>query len=122
MIFLGGTSEFHYGQVVLQIHLSVGQVDFLTKFDPCIHLTSNAEMSRPKQFHVSRPKRNVFLIMMLMPLFFKPSLHVTWKLVKFDAPSETLLVMNISANRNNLKRNVDHTLKHTCDSFHVSAI
>ena len=34
MIFLGGTSEFHYGQVVLQIHLSVGQVDFLTKFDP----------------------------------------------------------------------------------------
>ena len=36
MIFLGGTSEFHYGQVVLQIHLSVGQVDFLTKFDPWI--------------------------------------------------------------------------------------
>ena len=35
MIFLGGTSGFHYGQVVLQIHLSVGQVDFLTKFDPC---------------------------------------------------------------------------------------
>ena len=34
MIFLGGTSGFHYGQVVLQIHLSVGQVDFLTKFDP----------------------------------------------------------------------------------------
>ena len=34
-----------------------------------IHFTSNAEMSRPKQFHVSRPKRNVFLIMMLMPLF-----------------------------------------------------
>ena len=25
-----------------------------------IHFTSNAEMSRPKQFHVSRPKRNVF--------------------------------------------------------------
>ena len=38
------------------------------------HFTSNAEMSRPKQFHVSRPKRNVFLIMMLMPLFFKPSI------------------------------------------------
>ena len=36
----------------------------------CIHFTSNAEMSRPKQFHVSRPKRNVFLIMMLMPVFF----------------------------------------------------
>ena len=35
MIFLGGTSGFHYGQVILQIHLSVGQVDFLTKFDPC---------------------------------------------------------------------------------------
>ena len=40
MIFLGGTSGFHYGQVVLQIHLSVGQVDFLTKFDPCIHIVS----------------------------------------------------------------------------------
>ena len=38
MIFLGGTSGFHYGQVVLQIHLSVGQVDFLTKFDPCLHI------------------------------------------------------------------------------------
>ena len=34
MIFLGGTSGFHYGQVILQIHLSVGQVDFLTKFAP----------------------------------------------------------------------------------------
>ena len=34
MIFLGGTSGFNYGQVVLQINLSVGQVDFLTKFDP----------------------------------------------------------------------------------------
>ena len=32
MIFLGGTSGFHYGQEVLQIHLSVGQVDFLTPF------------------------------------------------------------------------------------------
>ena len=41
-----------------------------------VYFTSNAEMSRPKQFHVSRPKRNVFLIMMLMPLFFKPSLHM----------------------------------------------
>ena len=39
-------------------------------------ITSNAEMSRPKQFPVSRPKRNVFLIMMLMPLFFKPSLRM----------------------------------------------
>ena len=44
--------------------------------DMCIHFTSNAEMSRPKQFHVSRPKCNVFLIMMLMPVFFKPSLHM----------------------------------------------
>ena len=26
-----------------------------------IHFTSNAEMSHPKQFHVSRPKRNGFL-------------------------------------------------------------
>ena len=33
-------------------------------------------MSRPKQFHVSRPKRSVFWIVMLMPLFFKPSLHM----------------------------------------------
>ena len=40
------------------------------------YFTTNAEMSRPKQFHVSRPKRSVFLIMMLMPLFFKPSLHM----------------------------------------------
>ena len=35
MIFLGGTSGFHDGQVDLQNHLSVGQVDFLTKFEPC---------------------------------------------------------------------------------------
>ena len=32
-------------------------------------ITTNAEMSRPKQLHVSRPKRSDFLIMMLMPLF-----------------------------------------------------
>ena len=42
MIFLGGTSGFHYGQVVLQIHLSVGQVDFLTKFDPWYNITKLA--------------------------------------------------------------------------------
>ena len=34
--FGGGTSGFWGGQVVLVIHLSVGQVDFLTKFEPCI--------------------------------------------------------------------------------------
>ena len=34
MIFLGGTSGFHYGQVVLQIHLSVGQVDFFDEMRP----------------------------------------------------------------------------------------
>ena len=33
--FGGGTSGFWGGQVVLVIHLSVGQVDFLTKFEPC---------------------------------------------------------------------------------------
>ena len=33
MNFLDGTSGIHYGQVVLAIHLSVGQVDFLTKFE-----------------------------------------------------------------------------------------
>ena len=32
----GGTSGFWGGQVVLVIHLSVGQVDFCTKFEPCI--------------------------------------------------------------------------------------
>ena len=48
--------------------------------------------------------------------------NVTWKLVKFDVPSETLLVMNISANLNNLQKIFDHTLKHICDSFQVSAI
>ena len=32
--FGGGTSGFWGGQVVLVIHLSVGQVDFLTKFEP----------------------------------------------------------------------------------------
>ena len=29
------TDKWICRQVVLQIHLSVGQVDFLTKFDPC---------------------------------------------------------------------------------------
>ena len=43
MIFLGGTSGFHYGQVVLQIHLYVGQVDFVTKFDPCTHIVEQLE-------------------------------------------------------------------------------
>ena len=44
-------------------------VQMIFWMDMYIHFTSNAEMSRPKQFHVSRPKRNVFLIMMLMPVF-----------------------------------------------------
>ena len=39
--------------------------------DSFIHGPSNAEMSRPRQFHMSRPQRNVFLIMMLRLLFFK---------------------------------------------------
>ena len=51
-------------------------VQMIFWMDMYIHFTSNAEMSRPKQFHVSRPKRNVFLLMMLMPVFFKPSLHM----------------------------------------------
>ena len=34
LIFLDGTNGFHDGQVDLQNHLSVGQVDFLTKFVP----------------------------------------------------------------------------------------
>ena len=51
-------------------------VQMIFWMDMYIHFTSNAEMSRPKQFHVSRPKRNVFLIMMLMPVFLKPSLHM----------------------------------------------
>ena len=51
-------------------------VQMIFWMDMYIHFTPNAEMSRPKQFHVSRPKRNVFLIMMLMPVFFKPSLHM----------------------------------------------
>ena len=51
-------------------------VQMIFWMDMYIHFTSNAEMSRPKQCHVSRPKRNVFLIMMLMPVFFKPSLHM----------------------------------------------
>ena len=33
--FWGGTSGFWGGQVVLVIHMSVAQVDFLTKFEPC---------------------------------------------------------------------------------------
>ena len=47
--FGGGTSGFWGGQVVLVIHLSVGQVDFFTKFEPrnsntslFINLTSRA--------------------------------------------------------------------------------
>ena len=40
--FGGGTSGFWGGQVVLVIHLSVGQVDFLTKFEPCLHTSNNA--------------------------------------------------------------------------------
>ena len=38
--------------------------------------TSNSEMSRPKQFHVSRPKRNVFFNNDAHAIFFKPSLHM----------------------------------------------
>ena len=34
-------------------------------------LTSSAEMSRPKQFHMSRPKRNIFLIIVFVPRFLK---------------------------------------------------
>ena len=34
--FGGGTSGFWGGQVVLVIHMSVGQVDFFTKFEPCL--------------------------------------------------------------------------------------
>ena len=41
-----------------------------------IHGPSNTEMSRPRQFHMSRPQRNVFLIMMLRLLFFKFSLDM----------------------------------------------
>ena len=36
-------------------------VQMIFWMDMYIHFASNAEMSRPKQFHVSRPKRNVFL-------------------------------------------------------------
>ena len=48
MIFLGGTSGFHDEQVDFQNHLSIGQVDFLTKFEPCyvttkLHGTSTAD-------------------------------------------------------------------------------
>ena len=35
VFFRGGTSGFWGGQVVLVIHLSVGQVAFITKFEPC---------------------------------------------------------------------------------------
>ena len=41
-----------------------------------IHFTTNAEMSRPKQFHVSRPKRSVFFNYHAHATFFKPSLHM----------------------------------------------
>ena len=36
--FGGGTSGFWGGQVVLVIHLYVGQVDFFTKFEPCYYV------------------------------------------------------------------------------------
>ena len=60
MIFLGGTSGFHYGQVVLQIHLSVGQVDFLTKFDPCI-LLQNISTIEPLFYDHSQNQIGVFV-------------------------------------------------------------
>ena len=41
--FGGGTSGFWGGQVVLVIHLSVGQVDFLTKFEPCIGIAPSKD-------------------------------------------------------------------------------
>ena len=41
-----------------------------------IHFNSNAEMSRPKQFYVTRPKRNVFFNNDAHATFFKPSLHM----------------------------------------------
>ena len=41
--FGGGTSGFWGGQVVLVIHLSVGQVDFFTKFEPCSMLMHTAK-------------------------------------------------------------------------------
>ena len=44
--------------------------------DGHIHFTSNAETSRPKQFHLSRPKRNVFFNNDAYATFFKPSLHM----------------------------------------------
>ena len=39
-------------------------MDILYMYGP-----SNTEMSRPRQFHMSRPQRNDFLIMMLRLLF-----------------------------------------------------
>ena len=55
MILVGGTSGFQYGQVVFEIHLSVGQVDFLTKFEPCLGRkeildTKNNEFNRAAIF------------------------------------------------------------------------
>ena len=40
------------------------------------HFTTNAEMSRPKQFHVSRPKRSGFFNNDAHATFFKPSLNM----------------------------------------------
>ena len=34
-------------------------------------LSSSAEMSRPQQFHMSRPKRNFLLIIVFIPHFLK---------------------------------------------------
>ena len=51
-------------------------VQMIFWMDIYIHFTSNAEMSRPKQFHVSRPKRNVFFNNDAHATFFKPSLHM----------------------------------------------
>ena len=42
MIFLDGTSGFHYGQVLLVFYLSVGQVNFLTKFEPWCMLSNTS--------------------------------------------------------------------------------
>ena len=41
-----------------------------------MHFTTNAEMSRPKQFHVYRPKRSGFFNNDAHATFFKPSLHM----------------------------------------------
>ena len=51
-------------------------VEMIFWMDIFIHGPSNTEMSRPRQFHMSRPQRNVFLIMMLRLLFLKFSLDM----------------------------------------------